>query len=304
MSARAWVELLLLATIWGGSFLSIRVALDQVGVLTSVAFRVAGAAILLWGYVLARGLPVPRAPRVWLAFLGMGILNNAIPFSLITMGELHIPSGLASIMNASTAIFGVLVAALVFPDERLGLRRAAGVLIGFAGVVTAVGLGSLARLDPTSLAQIAVLGAALSYGCAAAFGRTFLKGLAPQVAAAGMVSGSTLILVPLAIGTEGVPSFVYHWQTWAALGYLAVLASAGAYLLYYRVLAMAGAGNVTLVTLLVAPIAIVLGRVVLGEVLPPHALAGFALLAAGLVIVDGRLIRRFRTSPLPPGENS
>ena len=304
LSARAWAELLLLALIWGGSFLSIRIALDQVGVLTSVAFRVGGAAAVLWAYVAWRRLPVPRAARRWAAFLAMGLLNNVIPFTLITWGELHIPSGLASILNAATAIFGVVVAALVFADERLGLRRALGVATGFLGVATAVGLSALARFDLTSLGQLAVLGAATSYAVSAAFARAALKGLAPQVAAAGMLTGSTLILIPAALATEGVPSFAYAPATWGALVYLAVLASAGAYLLYYRVLAMAGAGNLSLVTLLVAPVAILLGRIVLGETLPPHALAGFALLALGLVIVDGRLIPRFAAKPVSAAEKT
>lgn len=308
LSARAWAELLLLAAIWGGSFLSIRVALDQVGVLTSVAFRVGGAALVLWAYVAARRLPVPRDPRLWAAFLGMGILNNALPFTLITWGEVHIASGLAAILNGATAIFGVLIAALVFSDERLGARRAVGVLLGFAGVATAVGLDTLRDFDLTSAAQLAVLGAALSYGCAAAFARGVLRrlspGLSPQVTAAGMLTGAALIMIPAALATEGTPSLHYDAATWAALAYLALAASAWAYLLYYRVLAMAGAGNVSLVTLLVSPVAIVLGWAVLGETLPPHALAGFALLAAGMVVLDGRALRRIGRRPLPPTPNS
>ncbi|MFC2967379.1 DMT family transporter [Acidimangrovimonas pyrenivorans] len=304
LSARAWAELLLLALIWGGSFLSIRLALDEVGVLTSVAFRVGGAAVVLWVYVLGRRLPLPRRPRVWAAFLVMGLLNNVIPFSLITWGELHIASGLASILNASTAIFGVLVAALVFADERLGPRRALGVLTGFAGVATAVGPSALTGLDLTSLGQLAVLGAASSYACAAAFARASFKGVAPQVAAAGMLTGSTLVLVPAALLRDGAPSLDYSAATWGALVYLAVLASAGAYLLYYRVLAMAGAGNLSLVTLLVSPVAILLGWLVLGETLPRHAFAGFGLLALGLAITDGRLLRRRTTKARTAAEKT
>lgn len=303
LSPRAWAELMLLALIWGGSFLSIRVSLDQVGVLTSVAFRVGGAALALWVYVALRGLRVPRDPRLWVAFLGMGILNNVIPFSLITWGELHIASGLASILNGATAIFGVVVAAAVFADERLGTRRALGVALGFLGMAVAVGVEALKGFDPTSAGQLAVLGAALSYACAAAFARGVLgrlaPGLAPQVAAAGMLSGSTLILIPAAGIVEGAPSFAYAPTTWAALLYLALFASAAAYLLYYRVLAMAGAGNLSLVTLLIPPVAIVLGWAVLGERLAPHALAGFALIALGMVVLDGRALAPFRRRPLP-----
>ena len=116
MTPRAWAELGLLALIWGGSFLAIRTAVDEIPVLSMVAWRVLVAALVLWAYVALRRLPVPRAPRVWGALVGMGLLNNVIPFSLLTWGQLHIETGLASILNAGTAVFGVLAAALLLPD--------------------------------------------------------------------------------------------------------------------------------------------------------------------------------------------
>ena len=289
---RAWAELLLLATIWGGSFISNRLALNEVPVLTTVAFRVAGACLLLWVYVRLRRLPVPRSPRIWLAFLIMGLLNNALPFTLITWGQLTIPSGLAAIVNASTAIFGVLAAALIFRDERLTARRLTGVILGFTGVAVAIGLQALTTLNLTSLPQLALVAAAVSYALAAVFARRMLGGLAPQVAAAGMLTGSTVLMVPAALWADGLPSLAHSPGIWAALGYLAVISTAGAYLLYYRVLGMAGAGNLSLVTLLTAPIAILLGALILGEALPPRAYAGFALIALGLLIIDGRLLPR------------
>jgi drug/metabolite transporter (DMT)-like permease len=289
---RAWAELLLLATIWGGSFISNRLALNEVPVLTTVAFRVAGACILLWVYVRLRRLPVPRSPRIWLAFLVMGLLNNALPFTLITWGQLTIPSGLAAIVNASTAIFGVLVAALAFRDERLTARRLTGVLLGFAGVAVAIGLHALATLNLASLPQLALVAAAISYALAAVFARRMLGGLPPQVAAAGMLTGSSLLMLPTALWIDGPPVLTHGAQVWGALGYLAIIATAGAYLLYYRVLGMAGAGNLSLVTLLTAPVAIVMGALILNESLPLRAYAGFALIALGLLIIDGRLLPR------------
>ena len=289
---RAWAELLLLAMIWGGSFISNRLALNEVPVLTTVAFRVAGACILLWVYVRLRRLPVPRSPRIWLAFLVMGLLNNALPFTLITWGQLTIPSGLAAIVNASTAIFGVLVAALAFRDERLTARRLTGVLLGFAGVAVAIGLHALATLNLASLPQLALVAAAISYALAAVFARRMLGGLPPQVAAAGMLTGSSLLMLPTALWIDGPPVLTHGAQVWGALGYLAIIATAGAYLLYYRVLGMAGAGNLSLVTLLTAPVAIVMGALILNEALPLRAYAGFALIALGLLIIDGRLLPR------------
>ncbi|MEO9896913.1 MAG: DMT family transporter, partial [Paracoccaceae bacterium] len=129
ISGRAWGELILLGAIWGVSFLSIRVALDEIGPLTSVAHRTFWAMLVLWGVVLVMRLPIPKDRHVWVGFLGMGLLNNVIPFALMAWGQLHISSGLTSILNATTAIFGVLIAALFFADERLTMRKTLGVLV-------------------------------------------------------------------------------------------------------------------------------------------------------------------------------
>lgn len=293
--ARAWIEILLLSLLWGGSFLAISLALREVDVFTIVAIRVVGAAVVLWAYVLIRGLEVPRMGRIWGAFLVMGLLNNVLPFSLIVWGQQNIPSGLASILNASTAIFGVIVAAAIFADERLTQRKAIGVMIGFLGVAAAIGLSALTQFDLRSLAQLALLGSSLSYALAGAWARRALKGLTPQVAAAGMTTCSAFVMLPTALWIEGVPELSLTMSTWAALAYLAVMATALAYLLYYRVLAVAGSGNLMLVTLLVAPVAIALGAVVLGEELRPAAYVGFGLLAIGLMILDGRALAWVRS---------
>lgn len=292
MTTGAWVQMGLLACIWGGSFLSNRLAIDEAGVATVVALRVSGACAILWGYVLLRGLPVPRAPRLWAAFLIMGIVNNALPFSLITWGQLSIESGLAAILNASTAILGVLVAALAFRDERLTPAKALGVTVGFAGVVTVIGPASLRTFDVTSLAQLAVLAASLSYAISGAFARSVLGGLPPEVAAAGMLTGSSVVMLPAALIFDGLPEQAWSPAVWGGILYLAVVASALAYLIFYGLLRKVGAGNASLTTLLVAPVAILLGAVVLGEALPLRAYLGFALLALGLLIIDGRAFGR------------
>lgn len=292
LSPRAWAELLLLGLIWGGVFLATRLALDEVPVMTMVLHRVGWAAVILWGVVIAMRLPLPRAPGVWAGFLVMGLLNNVIPFSLLAWGQLTIESGLTSILNGATAIFGVLVAALVFRDERLTWRKGVGVALGFAGVAVAIGLSNLAAFDLRSSAQLAVLAGALSYGLASAWARARLSGIAPQIAAAGMLSGSSLILLPLVWVIDGPVSLDLGLQSWGAIAYLVLFATVGAYLLYYRVLALAGSGNLMLVTLLIPPVAIVLGTWVLNETLHPRAFGGFALLALGLMILNGSGRRR------------
>ncbi len=297
LSTRAWGELLLLSGIWGASFLSIRIALNEVPFVTVVAHRVFWAMLLLWAYVLVRRLDVPRDPRIWGAFLMMGLLNNVLPFSLMAWGQLYIETGLTSIFNAATAIFGVLVAALVFSDERLTPNRLFGVGLGFAGVTIAIGIENLTRFDPRSLAQLAILAGTLSYALAGAWARKTLSGLTPQVAAAGMLTGSSLIMVPAAFLIDGAPDLSLAPQTVLSIGYFSIVATALAYLLYYRVLAMAGSGNLMLCTLLIVPFAITLGALVLDETLAPRAYLGFAILALGLMILDGRVHQKFRKSP-------
>lgn len=297
---RTWIELALLGMIWGGSFLAIRLALNEVGFVTSVAHRVFWAALILWGYVAVARLPVPRDPRIWIAFFVMGLLNNVIPFSLMAWGQLHIPTGLTSVFNAGTAIFGALLAALLLADERLTLRKSIGIGLGFAGVAVAIGLESLRDFDIRSLAQLAVITGTVSYAFASIWARLRLTGLAPQVAAAGMLTGSSLVMVPAALLMDGAPRFDIGWQAIAAIAYYVIFATAGAYLLYYRILAAAGAGNTMIVTLLIPPVSIVLGALVLDEVLSPNVYAGLALLALGLIVLDGRLLRR-KSAPSPSG---
>lgn len=292
LSPRAWADLFLLAALWGGVFFSNRIALNEIGPITLVAHRTLWAALLLWALIMIRGLQIPRSPGLWGAFLMMGLLNNLIPFSLLNFAQLTIESGLASIFNAATAFFGVLLAALFLPDERLTLRKAVGVAIGFLGVATAIGLAHLTTFDPRSLAQIAALLATLSYGFAGIWGRKRLADCAPTVAAAGMLTCSALLSLPLAFFVEGPLTLDLSAPTWASIAYGAALGTAGAYLLYYRLLATAGSGNLLLVTLLVPPFAILLGTLFLGETLHPRAFTGFALLALGLLVLDGRLWRR------------
>jgi drug/metabolite transporter (DMT)-like permease len=300
ISPRAWALMGLLALIWGGSFLSNKVALAEVGVLTTVSFRVGGAALALWAYVVLRGLPVPKGGAWLKTCLIMGLLNNVVPFSLILWGQTHIPSGLAGILNAATTVFGVGLAALAFPDERLTLRKAVGVALGVAGVVAAVGPAVLMHFDITSLGQLAVLGAALSYAVSGIYGRRALVGIRPEVGAAGMLTASACVMVPVALVFEGMPGLDYAPATWAALAYLALMASAFAYILFYSILQSAGAGNLSLVTLLIAPVAVVLGAVVYQEALPVTAYLGLALLALGMLVIDGKVLAIFRVKSAGP----
>lgn len=291
MSGAAWTQLVLLALIWGGSFLSTRIVLDELGPFTTVMHRCLWAMIVLWLLVLMLRLPVPKSLPVWGAFLIMGVLNNVLPFFFLAWGQLHIESGLTAIFNSFTAVFGVVIAAIFFADEKLTARKAVGVGFGVFGVATAMGLDTLTHVDLRSLAQLSVIAATLCYALGGSYGRARLSHLPPVVAAAGMLTGSTLVMIPLAWSMEGTPSLDLLPRTWIAIAYYSLIATAAAYLLYYSILSKAGSGNLMLVTLLLVPVAILLGHFILGEVLMPRHLAGFGIIALGLVVLDGRLVR-------------
>lgn len=294
MSTYEWGMLVLLSALWGGSFFLVGVAVHALPPLTIVVARVGLSAMVLWLACRAMGVAIPRDRHVWAAFFGMGFLNNAVPFTLIAWGQTHIASGLASILNATTPVFAVIVAHFLTADERLTWNRMAGVVVGLAGVVVLIGPAALAGVGVAVLAQIAVLAAAVFYAFSGVFGRRFrAMGIAPMATAAGQVTASTAMLLPLVLVVDrpwtlalpGIP-------VWTAIIGLAALSTALAYILYFRILASAGATNVLLVTLLVPVSAILLGALVLGERLEPRHFAGMALIAAGLAAIDGRLLRR------------
>jgi drug/metabolite transporter (DMT)-like permease len=288
MGAIEWLLLLALSVLWGGTFLFGEVALEEVRPFTLVLGRVGFAAIVLLAVVYGSGHRMPRGWIAWRPFFVMAVLNNLIPFSLIFWGQTEITGGLASILNATTPLFTVLLAHVLTRDERITPGRLAGLALGIAGVVVMVGPAALRGLGLHLLAQIAVLGASLSYACAGIFGRRF-RGQPPLVTAAGMVSASALMMLPTALlldrpWTAPLPGAT----TWAAILALAILGTALAYILYFRILAVAGATNLLLVTFLIPVTAILLGGAVLGERLEPEHFSGMALIGLGLAAIDGR----------------
>ncbi|TNH39082.1 DMT family transporter [Paracoccus haeundaensis] len=292
MSASDWGLLLLLSLIWGGSFFLIALIVGHMPVLWVVALRVMIAAAVLWAIVLATGRALPRGAELWGAFLVMGVLNNAIPFGLIVWAQGFIPAGLASILNATTPLFTVLVSTLVLADERAGLMRLAGVALGLGGVAVMIGVDELAGHGHGVLPQLAMLGAAISYAWAAAFGRRFrAQGVDPLVTAAGMVSGTSVVLLPLALAHDGLPPAASA-QVWLAISLLGLVCTGLAYVLFFRILGRAGATNISLVTFLVPVSAILLGWLFLDEVLGLPQLLGMAVIGLGLAMIDGRLLRR------------
>ncbi len=293
MALRVWLQLVLLSILWGGSFFFAKIAVGELGPLTVVFARVALAALALDLALAAvgRGLFRPGAP--WRAYLTMGLLNNVLPFGLIFWGQMQIPSGLASILNATTPLFTLVVAHHLTRDETIDRTKFAALLAGLAGVAALVG-PDLLFADAGLWGQIACLGAAVSYALAGVYGRRFrAMGIAPLEAAAGQVTASTALILPIMLIVERpwtLPT-VPSPAVLAALAGLALLSTALAYVLYFRILAAAGATTLLLVTFLIPVTAILLGWIVLGETLARRQLAGMALIGLGLVLVDGRIGR-------------
>ena len=296
MTGREWGILLFLAVIWGGAFMFIGVAVRHVEPLTYVWLRLTIAAGAMWLFLRVTGgrLGLPR--EVWGTILLLAMLNNALPFTLFGWGQTHIASGLASILNATTPIWGVLVAHLFTQDERMIPRKVAGVALGFAGVATMIGPSLLSQVGTDALAQLACIAASLSYALAAVWARRFKRmGLSPMSVTTGQLTAGALMMLPMALlvdqpWTQPLPPLA----AWAAIAALAVLCTAIGYVLYFRLIDSAGATNALLVTLLVPPFAILFGGLFLGEVLAPEDFAGLGLIALGLAAIDGRLLRKLR----------
>ena len=295
MGPREWGLLVTLSLVWGGSFFFVELLVGDLPPLTIVWLRVGLAALALWAFVLTLGRRPPAAPRVWGAFFVMGLINNVIPFSLIVWGQGHIASGLASILNATTPLFTVVVAGALLSDERMTAAKIAGVILGFAGTVVMIGPDLLAGLGDQVWAQLAILGAATSYAFAGTFGRRFKRlEIDPILTAAGQVTASAIILTPVVWWAEGFPAPAdLAPGNWAALLGLALLSTSFAYVLFFKILESAGAANLSLVTFLVPVSAILLGVAFLGETLAPVHFAGMALIALGLAVIDGRVLRIF-----------
>ena len=296
MTPVEWSLLIALAIMWGGSFFFIGVAVEALPPFTIVMLRVGLAAITLNILLIATGSRLPISRDAWQAFLLMGLLNNLVPFALITWGQTHIASGLASILNATTPLFGIVVAHYFTTDEKMTGGRLAGVLIGLVGVVAMVGPEALQGLSSNLFAQLAVIGAAVAYAVSGVYGRRFKKlGISPMVSATGMLTASAIMMVPIAIWQDQpwllpMPSF----PVWAAVFGLAIISTVFAYLVYFHLLSTAGATNLLLVTFLVPVSAILLGALILGERLASIHFFGMALIGLGLAAIDGRPWRLYQ----------
>jgi drug/metabolite transporter (DMT)-like permease len=301
MNRSDWLIMAALALIWGSAFFFISVAVHAVQPLTYVWLRLTIAASGLWLFLWWKGESIALPRSVWGSILLLAILNNALPFALFGWGQTHIASGLASILNATTPIWGVVVAHLFTHDERMTPRKIAGVMLGFGGVATMIGPALLSDIGTNGLAQLACVAASLSYAFAAVWARRFKRmGLPPMTVTTGQLTAGALVMLPIAFTLDRPWNAAFPGiGPLAAISALALVCTAFAYVLYFKLIDRAGATNALLVTLLVPPTAILLGALFLGEHLALQDILGLALIALGLAAIDGRLLSLLRPSRLP-----
>jgi len=284
-----WALLITLAVLWGGSFFFNEIALTGVKPFTLVLARVLIAAVALNIIVLATGNRMPGSLKLWGSFLMMGLINNLVPFSLLSWGQIRISASLASILIATTPVWTVVFANFLTKDERMTPNKLVGLLFGLAGVVVMVGLDALQGLGGNVIAQLAVIGAAVMYALAGIYGKRFSE-IEPIVTATGQITGTALMMIPIALLVDRPWLLPFPgWDVWGALLGLGLLGTALAYVIYFRLLRTAGATNSLLVTFLVPVSAIILGTLLLGEHLNARQVAGMGLISLGLTAIDGRL---------------
>lgn len=292
ITARVWGQLLLLGFLWGGSFFFARVAVADMAPVVLVFWRVTIAALALQLWLRLSGVSLKPVLDRLPSFVGLSLLNNLIPFTLIFLGQTEIGAGLASVLNATTPFWTIIVANAFTSDEKFSAIKLGGVFLGLTGTAVMVGPGLLANLGGPAWAKLAVVGAAVTYGFAAVYARRF-RSMPAGVVATGQLTCSAAIMLPLVLVLYPAGDILSGSQfTWAAVLALAIASTAVAYILYFSILSSAGATNTSLVTLIVPASAILLGAAVLGERLEPFEIGGMALIAVGLLTIDGRLFAR------------
>ena len=289
MSPRTWLLMMLLGLIWGGTFFLSEILLLEMTPFQIVFHRVSIAAVIMLIYITLRGKRLPRDRHSWFALAIMGLLNNAIPFSAIVFGQQYITGGLAAILNSTTAFFGVILAGVFFQDERLTLRRLLGVIMGILGVAIIIGIDALSNLSLTSIGQLLIIVSSISYAFAGIWGRLQVKNLGVEITATGMLISSSVWMLILATLVEGFPLEILSLRSTAAILTFSIVCTVIAYLLYFAILSAAGAANLTLVTIIIPPFALMLDAFALGEWVTGQQLLGFAIIASGLLMISGKL---------------
>jgi drug/metabolite transporter (DMT)-like permease len=295
MDARDWSRLVFLSVLWGATFFFTSLALRELPPLTLVFLRLSIATLILLPIIWLHKIKLPSSIAGWQPYAVMALINNVIPFSLIVMAQTYIPSGMASVLNATTPVFTVLVAA-AFGDERLILRRVVGVLLGLTGVIVLRGFAFEIDSDQT-IGILLSLGATVSFGFSALWATRKLTGKPPLATATFQLMSASVMMFCLAV------VFDRPWQlempggvTWSAILGLASLSTALAFIVFFQIIIRSGASTVMLVTLLVPVSAILLGYFILGEYIATREIIGALIIGSALLVMDGRIFRLFRRS--------
>ena len=296
MNPFQWGLLVILSIFWGGSFLFVGIAVEDFQPFTIAFLRVLIASLVLWLTIIITSIKIPKKASVWYSFFIMGTINSAIPFSLIAWGQSHITSGLASILIATTPLITVIGAHFYTADEKITINRFIGILMGFLGVIILLGPDLLGYIGKNLLGQLAIVLAAILYALASIYGRRYSRQkIPPLVIATGQVTASAIILFPAIILIDQPWSYSPPSNiSWAAIISLGVFSTAIAYLIYFRILATAGATNLMLVNFLVPITAIFLGIMVLGESISLQNILGMFFIGVGLTLIDGRLNKKIK----------
>ena len=292
MTNKDWLRIVALGFLWGSSFLYAEILLRYLNSLMIVFLRVGLAGLILLIICLVKRLPVTLTGKDLTNICVMGALNNVIPFSLILWGQQTTTGGLASIINASTAFFSILLAALLIPQERLTLNRIGGVLIGVAGVAIAVGTTNIVQFSKNNTGAYLILLATVSYAFAGVWAKLKMQNLPSLISATGMLVASAVMMVPLLFVTGTFQLLPIDLHVFSLALQFAVICSVFAYLLYFKILETTGAGNLLICTIIVPPSAILLEVLILDEVIGLNELAGLFIVTTGMIVLDGRLLRR------------
>jgi drug/metabolite transporter (DMT)-like permease len=292
MTNKDWLRIVALGFLWGSSFLYAEILLRYLNPLMIVFLRVGLAGLTLLVICLMKRYRIKLTGNDLVNIGVMGALNNVIPFRLIVWGQQTTTGGLASIINASTAFFSILLAALFIPQERLTWNRIAGVLIGVVGVAVAVGPANMLQVSENDTGKYLILLATISYAFAGVWAKLRMQNLPSLISATGMLVASALMMLPLLFVTDTFQVSSIDVYVFFLSFQFAVICSVFAYLLYFKILETTGAGNLLICTIIVPPSAILLEVLVLDEVIGVRELAGLLIVTVGMVVLDGRLLRR------------
>lgn len=295
MKTKDWLAFIVLGLIWGSSFLWIKIAVSEIGPVLLVALRLFFGIFALL-VVMAFTRPAwPRGLKVWLSLTFLGLINNALPYVLISWGEQYIDSGVAAILNSTTPLFTMLIAHIFLADDRMSAGRFLGLLMGFAGILVLFSRDLLTGFQGSLLGKLAVLVASLSYAFASVYARQTTKGYSPAILAAVPLIGADLLLWAAVPVVEGVGGFPRLSITWLAVIWLGVMGVAAAFLLYFYLLHSVGPTRTVLVTYVFPLVGIILGVVFLNELLDWRLALGAALIIGSIVLVN----RTKKETPLP-----